>query len=68
MEGKSKHILRICKVCCTPNLNEHYQERPDKMGIIDLWKHLLKDLQFDINRWKWNHDTHLLDCSFKNGC
>jgi hypothetical protein len=55
-------------VCCTPNLNEHYQERPNKMGIIDLWKHLLKDLQFDINRWKWNHDTHLLDCSFKNGC
>ncbi len=33
-----------------------------------IFKGKLKDLQFDVNRWKWNREIDLLNYSSKNGC
>ncbi len=42
------------------------KKRPPKHEFM-IYGRKLKDLLFDIDRWKWNHEINLLNYSSKNG-
>lgn len=43
------------------------KKRPTKKEFM-IFGGKLKDLQFDVNRWKWNRAIDLLKYNSKNGC